>query len=42
MLYDQPGHTNDVPARKAIAWAMENTGTPKEDVEKQILKALRF
>jgi hypothetical protein len=42
MLYDDPGHANDVPARKAISWATENTGTPKEDVEKQILKALRF
>ena len=42
MLYDRPQPANDVPARKAIAWAMENTGTPKKDVEKQILKALRI
>lgn len=41
MLYDRPSPANDLPARKAIAWAMENTGTPKKDVEKQILKALR-
>jgi DNA helicase HerA-like ATPase len=42
MLYDRPEILNDLPARKAIAWAMENTGTPKKDIEKQILKALRF
>jgi hypothetical protein len=30
-----------VPARKAIAWAKANTGTPKEDLHKQFQKALR-
>lgn len=32
---------DEVPARKAIAWAIENTGTPKNEIEKQVAKALR-
>jgi hypothetical protein len=28
-------------ARKAMAWASENTGTPKCEVERQILEALK-
>ncbi len=41
-LIEKPGLIGDeVPARKAIAWAMENTGTPKQEIEKQIAKALR-
>jgi DNA helicase HerA-like ATPase len=41
-LIDKPEMMGDeVPARKAIAWAMENTGTPKAEIEKQIMKALR-
>lgn len=41
-LFEFPQLTgNEVPARKAIAWASENTGTPKEEIEKQIQKALR-
>jgi hypothetical protein len=31
---------NEVLARKAAAWARENTGTPKNEVEKQITEAL--
>jgi DNA helicase HerA-like ATPase len=30
----------EIPARKAIAWAKENTGTPKGDIQKQIVKHL--
>lgn len=42
-LIERPPMTGDeLPARKAIAWAMENTGTPKTEVEKQIRKGLRF
>ena len=41
MLHDRPEHANDLPARKAIAWAKSNTGLHKEDIAKEILKALR-
>jgi hypothetical protein len=32
---------NEVAARKATAWARENTGTPKTQVEKHITEALQ-
>jgi DNA helicase HerA-like ATPase len=42
-LIERPEMTGDeVPARKATAWAMENTGTPKEEIEKQISAELRI
>jgi hypothetical protein len=41
-LFDKPELMGDeVPARKATAWAMENTGTPKPEIDKQIEKMLR-
>ena len=33
---------DEVPARKAMAWAAHNTGTPKKEVEKQIAQNLRI
>jgi len=40
-LIDRPEMTGDeLPARKAIAWASANTGTPKPEIEAQIMKAL--
>jgi Helicase HerA, central domain/Type IV secretion-system coupling protein DNA-binding domain len=42
-LIEKPAMIGDeVPARKAISWAMENTGTPKNEIEKAIAKDLRF
>lgn len=32
---------NEVPARKSIEWAKANTGTPKEEIEKQLQETLR-
>jgi DNA helicase HerA-like ATPase len=32
---------DEVPARKAMAWAKDNTGTPKDQIQKQIMKALQ-
>jgi hypothetical protein len=41
MLIDRPAMTGEeLPARKAIAWASANTGTPKPEIEAQIMKAL--
>jgi energy-coupling factor transporter ATP-binding protein EcfA2 len=41
-LFEFPELTGqEVPARKAIAWASENTGTEKEIIQKQIQEALR-
>jgi hypothetical protein len=41
MLIDRPAMIGDeLPARKAIAWASANTGTPKPEIEAQIMKAL--
>jgi hypothetical protein len=31
---------DELPARKAIAWASANTGTPKPEIEAQIMRAL--
>lgn len=28
-------------ARKAMAWASENTGTPKTEINRQILEAMK-
>lgn len=40
-LIDRPAISGDeLPARKAVAWASANTGTPKPDIEEQIMKAL--
>jgi hypothetical protein len=40
-LIDRPPMNGDeLPARKAIAWASANTGTPKQDIDAQIMKAL--
>lgn len=39
-LLEKPEPGDDVPPHKAIAWATENTGTPREEIEKQIQKAL--
>ena len=39
-LIEKPEPGNDVPAHKAIAWATENTGTPKDEIDKQIRKQL--
>lgn len=33
---------DEVPARKAIAWAAHNTGTPKKEIEKQVAQNLRI
>src|ERR1035437_1115751 len=42
ILTERPEAAGDeVPARKAIAWAAHNTGTPKQEVEKQIAQSLR-
>lgn len=40
-LIERPEFEGDIAARKAMAWAMENTGTPKKEIEKQIEKQLR-
>lgn len=41
-LAEQPEREGDeVPARKAIAWAKENTGTPKQEIQQQIDRILR-
>ena len=41
MLIDRPAMNGDeLPARKAIAWASANTGTPKPEIEAQIMRAL--
>ena len=41
MLIDRPQMEGDeLPARKAIAWASANTGTPKPEIEAQIMAAL--
>jgi hypothetical protein len=40
-LIDRPEMAGDeLPARKAISWASANTGTPKSEIEAQIMKAL--
>jgi DNA helicase HerA-like ATPase len=42
-LTDKPPlHGDELPARKAIAWAMDNTGTEKPEIDKQIDSALRI
>jgi DNA helicase HerA-like ATPase len=42
VLTERPEAAGDeVPARKAIAWAAHNTGTPKAEIEKQIAQTLR-
>ena len=42
-LTDKPPlYGDELPARKAIAWAMDNTGTPKQEIDKQIDHALRI
>ena len=42
ILTERPESAGDeVPARKAIAWAAHNTGTPKAEIEKQIAQTLR-
>ncbi|MGB8006431.1 MAG: type IV secretion system DNA-binding domain-containing protein [Terriglobales bacterium] len=42
-LTDKPQiHGDELPARKAIAWALDNTGTPKEEIEKHVNVALRI
>lgn len=41
MLIDRPAMNGDeLPARKAIAWASANTGTPKPEIEAQIMRSL--
>jgi DNA helicase HerA-like ATPase len=43
ILTERPETTgHEVPARKAIAWAKENTGTPKKEIQKQIEQNLRI
>jgi hypothetical protein len=42
MLIDRPDMEGDeMAARRAMAWASENTGTPKDEVNRQILAALK-
>jgi hypothetical protein len=42
ILTERPEAAGDeIPARKAIAWAAHNTGTPKAEIEKQIAQTLR-
>jgi len=41
-LIDKPPlYGDELPARKAIAWAMDNTGTEKPEIDKRITEALR-